>query len=390
MISNLQQKLNAISKDMKSSQKDSKPKVELDFTCSVFENSYTADYLIGDNHVENFLTKDISLLNNICFSGSCENITLEDVVFFDTETTGLSSGASTTAFLIGTGYFENDVFITKQFLMNDYYQETDMLKNLNYILNNHKAVISYNGKAYDNHIVNSRSILNRLPRLLDDKIQLDLLHSARRLYKRRLPSCSMHSIEENILNLHRVDDIPGSEIPEIFFNYVKYKDDTLLKKVVEHNLQDIVSMVAIADKLINAYDNPQSLEFREDIYSQGLIFEKLNFPLKAKLCYNVLGNYPPAIYRMGMISKAENAYAEAVEHFSVLSRTQRFDWAADIELAKIYEHKLKNAAKALEHTKIALEKKGLFSSQDKQNEIDEIKKRKLRLETKLNLLRKEH
>ncbi len=382
MISNLQKKLAAISKDMKNSEsKDTKP--PLDFTCSVYKNEYDNNHVIGNVPIKNIYSRDINLLNDICFTKSVEHVSLEDVVFFDTETTGLGTGTSTAAFLAGTGYFEGNKFITNQFLMNDYYQESDMLSNLNYILKEHKAVISYNGKAFDSHIVNSRSILNRLPRLLNEKIQMDLLHSSRRLYKRRLQSCSMSSIEENILDVHRTDDIPGSEIPEIFFNYIKYGDNTMLTKVIEHNLQDVISMVAIADKLLDAYDNPQTLKYKEDIFSQGRIFEKLNFPLKAKLCYNVLGNYPPALCRMGYMEKFQNNYNEAIKYFEALSKIHRFDAEADIELAKIYEHKLKDIEKALKYTKIALEKATSLLSGADTSIVDEIKKRKQRLENKL-------
>ena len=347
MISNLQQKLDAISKEMKARDEQAAEKPELNFACSVFEKEYEADYCAGDIPIGNLLSKKVNLLNNICFTSSEEEILLSDIVFFDTETTGLGTGASTAAFLIGTGYFEGSRFILKQFLMNDYHQEADMLRSLNDILTEHKAVISYNGKSYDNHIVNSRLILNRLPRLLEGKVQMDLLHSTRRLYKKRLPSCSMCSIEENILNLTRDDDIPGAEIPEIFLNYIKYKDDTMLNKVIEHNAQDILSMTAIASKLIDAYENPESLRHKEDILSQGLIFEKLNFPQKAKLCYNVLGIYPPAIERLANMAKSAGDLDEAIRHFSDLSRIHPFDPYADVELAKIYEHKMKDYHKAL-------------------------------------------
>lgn len=389
MISNLQQKLASIQKQSPKPE-DNKEAAELDFSCSVFENAYESSHTIGSVPIKNIFEKDINSLKNLCMCNADDIIHLEDVVFFDTETTGLGTGTSTAAFLIGTGYFEGDKFITKQFLMNDYHQESSMIASLNEILEGHRAVVSYNGKAYDSHIVNSRSIINRLPRLLDEKIHLDLLHSTRRLYKRRLPSCSMSSIEQSIIGVHRVDDIPGSEIPEIFFNYIKYKDDTMLKKVVEHNLQDITSMVAIADTLMYAYENPTKLAYRDDIFSQGLIFEKLNFPDKAKLCYNVLENYPPARQQIAGIAKKEGDFYGALEHFAHLSKMQLFDATADIELAKIYEHSLKDYEKALHHANKALEKAGLQMNESSYALIEEIKKRKSRLAGKLSANRKEN
>ena len=374
---------------MQSSDDHNRNESEFDFSCSVYENIFDSSHKAGDVAIGSIIPQNVNALADICFTVAPDKISLSDIVFFDTETTGLGTGASTAAFLIGTGYFENDRFILKQFLMNDYHQESDMLSSLNSILSNHKAVVSYNGKSYDTHIVNSRSILNRIPRLLESKLQLDLLHSARRLYKNRLNSCSMRSIEENILNLQRVDDIPGSEIPEIFFNYLKYKDKEMLSKVIEHNAQDIISMTAIAFKLIEAYENPQNLLHKEDIFSQGVIFEKLNFPQNAKLCYNVLGIYPPAVERLAHIARASGDYDEAIGHFTHLSRIHQFDPSADVELAKIYEHKMKDFNMALLFTNRALEKVSLFLSSASQEAKEDLKKRKARLINKLNTNRKE-
>ncbi|MBN2878779.1 MAG: ribonuclease H-like domain-containing protein [Clostridia bacterium] len=383
MISNLQKKLAAISKEMQSSAENAPHADELDFSCSVYENSYDTDYSVGNIKINSLLTQDANILADICFAEHDEKINISDILFFDTETTGLGTGASILAFLIGVGYFESDKFILKQFLMNDYHQESSILKNFNDLLARHRAIVSYNGKSYDTHIVNSRSIINSLPRMMEGKTQLDLLHSARRLYKRRLESCSLSSLEKEILGIHRIDDIPGSEIPEIFFNYIKYKDKSMLEKVIEHNRQDILSMVGVASKLIDAFDNGEALGHREDIFSQGMIFEKLNFPQKAILCYNVLGNYPPALHRLGHIAKADMKYAEAIEHFSTLSKLQKFDFSADIELAKIYEHKMNDCLKAIEHTNRALEKADSFLSSASKDAMDEIKKRKHRLSEKL-------
>ena len=176
MISNLQQKLDAIAKQMKSEGTDKPEEPELDFSCSVYEDIYEADYKVGDTPIGSITSMNISALADVCFASAQGELSLSDIVFFDTETTGLGTGASTAAFLIGTGYFQGDRFILKQFLMNDYHQECDMLNSLNNILAEHKAVVSYNGKSYDTHIVNSRSIMNRIPRLLESKVQLDLLH----------------------------------------------------------------------------------------------------------------------------------------------------------------------------------------------------------------------
>lgn len=381
MISNLQQKLNMVS-----THKVTKPKKEtLDFKCSVFENSYRASQKIGDVILEEIYNVDINNLKDVCFAKSDEDLNIEDVVFFDTETTGLAGGSSTVAFLIGVGYFENNQFICKQFLMNDYYQEKDMLEKLCGILETRKAVISYNGKSFDSHIINTRSILNRMKRPLNDMVHLDLLHAVRRLYKKRIQRCSLGNIEKQILKIEREGDISGALIPEVFFSYVKYGDDSMLETVISHNLQDIVNMCGVVVKLLEAYEKPLSLEHNEDIYSQGVIFERLGYREKAKVCYNDLENYQDAIARLAYLAKTQNDYEKAVILFTKLSIIQIFDPTSNIEIAKLFEHKLKDLDSALEHTNIAINKARIRLSSTDYKILESLEIRKVRILKKKNL-----
>lgn len=380
MITNLKQKLASMNVENNSSEK--KPKLSLSCTC--YENIYDKSHMIGDVPLSKAFDMNINSLAKICLCDVDEKLALSDIVFFDTETTGLGTGTSTTAFLIGVGYFEDNKFICKQFFMNDYYQESDMLHSLNDILSNHKAVVSYNGKAYDSHIINTRSILNRITRKLDNMIQLDLLHCARRLYKKRLPSCSMQSIEKHILNLNRVDDIAGALIPEIFLNYIKYGDDTMLSSVIKHNLLDVVNMCAIAYSLVDSYENPQNISNDADKYSQGIIFERLGFPHEAILCYNSLENYSPAVCRLGFIYKNSCDYDKSIVYFHRLNQMDKFGIVANIELAKIYEHKLRDYRSAMHQTLEALDRAISPLSTVDEKKIKDIQKRKKRLSLKLS------
>ena len=123
------------------------------------------EVITGNVKIGSFLHANTNSLVDICFAKPEEKIGISDILFFDTETTGLGTGASILAFLIGVGYFEDDKFIIKQFLMNDYHQESSILQSFNGLLASHKAIVSYNGKSYDTHVVNSRSIINSLPRM---------------------------------------------------------------------------------------------------------------------------------------------------------------------------------------------------------------------------------
>jgi len=121
----------------------------------------------------------------------------------DTETTGLAGGAGTYIFLVGVGYFEGDQFYVRQYFMRDYNEERALLSALNDLLANFKAVVTYNGKTFDLPLMESRYIMSGMKMSLKDPYHFDLLYPARRLWKRRLMSCSLSTVEREILKVSR-------------------------------------------------------------------------------------------------------------------------------------------------------------------------------------------
>lgn len=389
MISDMKNKLAMLSK-MQPQKEQTPVRHNTTLACSVFENSYDADYMIGNVKLDDFFDIDTMSLQKLCNVESYEKLDIEDILFFDTETTGLSSSTGTVAFLIGVGYIKDRVLYCEQYLMNDYHQELNMLEKMESTLLRHKAVVSYNGRSFDAPLLRTRFILNRLNRTLDDMLHLDLLHAARRLYKRRIGSCGLTDIEDKILEVQRIDDIEGAEIPEIFFSYIKYGDDSRMKTVIEHNNQDILSMCALSKQLCDAYNNPLNSEHREDILSQGIIFEKLGCQQKAKVCYNSISSDMDALLRLAYIYKREQNYIRAIDIFGQIARSQMFDIEADIQMAIIYEHRLKDIGKALEQTNIALMKiKNNIMTGDL-SRMDEVIKRRdrIRLKIKIGMVKK--
>ncbi len=376
MIRNLRAKLDSLPKTEIKQQKDSVK----DYDCTVYTNEFSIN-----EGLDSFAQCDISYLKTACKIIDDSNIKPEDIVFFDTETTGLAGGTGTVAFLVGAGRLEGNQFIVRQFFMNDYHQETSVLNEFKRTLAGAKAVATYNGKSFDAPLLKTRSILNRININLDDFIHFDLLHACRRLYKMRLERMKLTDIEEHILGMERHDDIPGSEIPDIFFRYFKYGESALLKKVIEHNLNDIVSLVKISGVLAETYAAPHALEYNEDalcvartllqtgdLEGASSIFETLNdvlFDAKAELAY---------------INKKAGEYERALALFKQLSESTRFSIEYDIEIAKIYEHKLRNYEQAVNYSKTAREKiisnRLLGRSLDI---MDDVEKRILRLNKKI-------
>lgn len=209
------------------------------------ERVFPADYFHGCLTLGHALTADIHGLALIANDSALTNINFERTLFFDTETTGLAGGAGTCAFLIGVGFFQGEQFIVRQYLMRDYHEEQAMLYDLHKFLSQYDAVVSFNGKCFDWPLLRDRFVLARFTPLNRTFLHLDLLYPARRLWRSELPDCSLHSIETHILKVSRGADLPGNEVPQRYFDFVRTKQGDLLVVILDHNRNDILSLVIL-------------------------------------------------------------------------------------------------------------------------------------------------
>lgn len=185
--------------------------------------------------------------------------------FMDTETTGLSGGAGTTVFLVGAGVLHADVLRVRQVLLVDFPAEPDYLDHVARSLDG-EVWVSYNGKAFDSRLLESRFLMNGIPPLNAE--QLDLLYWSRRLWRSTLGSCGLGDIERDILGRGRVDDIPGAEIPDRYFRFLRDGDGEALAQVVEHHRLDIVSLAHLFFRLETVLESPLD-ETSIDCYRLG-------------------------------------------------------------------------------------------------------------------------
>lgn len=382
MITNLKKKLSQLPKaDVAPKPTDN---IQLDFECSVFINKYNIQGMAHDYDISMFANCDTDYLGKAC-KLDISNIKLDEMVFFDTETTGLAGGNGTVAFLVGVGRVVGNNFIVKQFLLNDYHQETSMLNEFVESLKGAKAIVTYNGKSFDAPLLKTRSILNRIELELDKYEHYDLLHACRRVYSRRIKRCKLTDIEEKILDIKRVDDIPGAEIPEIFFRYLKYKESTMLDKVIEHNLYDILALAQIAALLSKSYKTPCDLEYVEDKYSIArAMYLQGEMELSKELFTELKDKSNDAKSLLADILKRDKQYENAIELYDELAILSKFDTKYEIEIAKIAEHKLKDFELAIKYINSALSKTNNIRLLGMECLVlDEILKRKERVEKKL-------
>ena len=293
---------------------------------------------------------------------------LERCLFLDTETTGLSGGAGTVAFLVGIGYAEDDEFVVEQYLMKDYADEADMLDQLARRMERFDVVCTFNGRNFDLPLLQTRFTMCRMRDRWRDMEQLDLLYPARRTWKKRIGSCRLSRVEELILNQPREGDLPGSEAPRRYFEFLRTGEMELLSEVVEHNRQDIITLGTLLAHLCGLYAHPEQEQNRADLFSMGRSLENQGELATARELYRIAAIPAPA----GSISAlaGNSVAAEAAWRIYLLARKNRDAEAMRqileqmalrrqlrdkiyVELSKLYEHRYKNYRRALRYADLA-------------------------------------
>lgn len=169
----------------------------------------------------------------------------QKVLFFDTETTGLGIGAGNVPFMLGYGFLDADAFVVEQLFIRGPAEEYDALAYFRKVLERFSYVVTYNGRAFDWSVLMNRFVLHRLPPPLAPA-QIDLLYPARSLWKHELPSCRLSIVEEQRLGYHRGVDLPGSEAPVRYMQYLSTRQVSDVEEVFTHNERDILSLAALA------------------------------------------------------------------------------------------------------------------------------------------------
>jgi uncharacterized protein YprB with RNaseH-like and TPR domain len=187
----------------------------------------------------------INLHFDLHFTRDGGDIAARDALCFDTETTGLAGGTGTRAFLIGSARWRDDGLHIRQWLMTALAAESALLRAFADSLDPAAVPVSYNGRSYDAPLLAARYRLARLPDPLPGRPHIDLLHPARRRWRGRWENCRLATIERRVLGVVREDDLPGSEAPAAWLRHLRGGDARDLRRVVDHNRQDLVSLAGL-------------------------------------------------------------------------------------------------------------------------------------------------
>lgn len=285
---------------------------------------------------------------------------LDSFLFLDTETTGLSGGTGTYAFLIGAGRYEGDQFHLAQFFLRDPAEESAQLAALTEFLRPCDILVTFNGKAFDLPLLNTRYLTNGQPSPLNRAGQLDLLHLARRLWRDRLPSRALGQLELHILGAERSDeDAPGWLIPSLYFDYLRSGDARPLKRVFYHNALDVLAMAALLNHMAGLLSDPLSSQHEIELVSLAKLFEHLGDTEQAARLYQAglarglpEENHWEALRRWSFMERRRENWPAALDLWRQAAAGRQI--YAHVELAKYYEHQVRDYSQARHWTQTAL------------------------------------
>jgi len=293
----------------------------------------------------------------------------ERVVFFDLETTGLSGGAGTMPFLAGCGWFEDGAFRVRQFFLSAPAGERAMLEALARTFDDATLLVTFNGRSFDVPLMEMRWAFHRTAAATDDLPHFDMLPSARRLWSRRelrdtpdRASCTLTSLERAVLGFHRVNDVPGFEIPTRYFQFLRSGDAAVIDGVLEHNRFDLLSLAAVmSHALWMAAEGPDACREPSEQFGLGLVYERAGQPERAMEAYeraagpgsdrdlraHALAHLAPMLSRLGRYEESAAAWQGVLEATHGRSEdSAALQRRAAQALAIHHEHRARDLAEA--------------------------------------------
>jgi uncharacterized protein YprB with RNaseH-like and TPR domain len=336
--------------------------------CFATERRYPAAQTRGPVPLGSVLDLKPSTLWDAGRAPALRDIDPRRLLFLDTETTGLSGGTGTYVFLVGVAYFSEggDELVTRQYFLSDVSAERPLLHALNNLFSQFEAVVTFNGKSFDWPLLETRYIYTRLKCVLRDPPHLDMLGPSRRLWKDRLPSCSLDTLESQVLGVRRGFDVPGWRIPSLYFQYLRVGHIGHVLPVFDHNEHDLLTLVALTGHVARILDAPDDIDLEAaECLGLGKLYEDLGrYPESLRAYERCLSLRPSvelrgvAMRRLSFLYKHLQQRDEAVAIWAALAEEGTHLMFPYLELAKHYEHRAKDYATAAYYTMMAQARAG--------------------------------
>jgi tetratricopeptide (TPR) repeat protein len=275
------------------------------------------------------------------------------LLFLDTETTGLAGGTGTYAFLVGAGTLEDDRFVVTQYFMRDLDEEAALLAALAPVIERVTGVVTFNGGGFDLPLLETRFVLarRRWPAVLP---HLDLLRPARRVWTGCFDDCRLATLERDVLGLVRDEDVPGGLIPTLYFEWLRRKRASPMARIFAHNRDDVLSLAALIGWFGAALGEAPNLR-AEEWAGLGRLWEPVDLDrgldcYRAALDAGLDGDAAHWVrLRLAWWEKRAARWDTACALWEEARQRELFDPRPWEELAKFHEHRARDfsAARAI-------------------------------------------
>jgi uncharacterized protein YprB with RNaseH-like and TPR domain len=319
------------------------------------ENPYALDARYGSITIGGGLKISSHVLACLSREPKFEDLDLSTALFFDLETTGLSGGTGTIPFNIGLGYYRDDKFWVGQYFLSELAYESQMIEDFSRFLEDmdFKSIVTFNGKAFDVPLLETRFILHRMPFKLDGLPHLDFLFPARSLWKHKYDNCRLAYLARKVLATGRDEDIPSSEVPWRYFQYLQTGNYELIEPVLYHNAEDILSLLGLVILGASIFSNdPDGCSADAmDFFGAAKVLEKVGQTEKAADFYQraLSGSLSHEVglstrRRLASQYKRSEQWDKAVALWTEMTESE--DASGDLlyslrELSMYYEHRAK-------------------------------------------------
>ncbi|RYZ42649.1 MAG: hypothetical protein EOO71_07005 [Myxococcaceae bacterium] len=329
-------------------------------TVHVAEQVYPPEHHHGMAPVAAALDVEARLVASLALHPELESVDFTRMLMLDTETTGLAGGTGTVPFLVGLAWFEGRSLRVQQLFLRRMGEEAPMLRLLAERMASSSCLVTYNGKSFDWPLLRTRFVLNRVP-VPKELPHLDLLHCARRVFKHRGEGARLVHLESKVLGHHRVDDVDGALIPELYFRFLRGTDGSELVPVLEHNQKDLLLLAALLGDLVRRF-RAEGTEAQDprDLLGFAVVAERAGDADRAlafaKAAAEAGGNVGiEALAVASRLCRRAGDCESAVAHLQRALTFARPGQGATLHLSltKLYEHSLKDLSRALYHARLA-------------------------------------
>ena len=285
------------------------------------------------------------------------------LVFLDTETTGLSGGTGTYAFLVGVARIDGARLRVTQLFMRDLDEEAALVAALTPLVTGATGIVTYNGGGFDVPLLETRFILQRRrwPAAIP---HIDLMRASRRVWGGALEDCRLSTLEARVLREARAQDVPGSAIPSLYFEFLRRRRAEPLREVLAHNRHDVLALVGLLGWLGRAVAGGALALTADEQAGLGRLWEPTDVEracayYDAALAAGLDGDAAHAVrLRLARWEKRRARWATACALWEAATTARAFDPQPWEELAKFHEHRVRDLATARDVVTRALDLAG--------------------------------